>query len=85
MIQIVKTILGSIRCLHDAVEYKGIRVRTQPIIVGAHIPIRCLETLNTAYLNARVVRIGLPSRKGRLEICLPKIKPAGGTDRSTAE
>lgn len=38
---------------------------------------RCLGILRQAYPNARVVRIGLPSPKGQLEVWLPKIKPAG--------
>ncbi len=33
---------------------------------------RCVEILKQAYPNARVVRIGLPSPKGQLEIWLPR-------------
>jgi hypothetical protein len=33
---------------------------------------RCLEILKQAYPNARVVRIGLPSPKGQLEVWLPR-------------
>jgi len=35
---------------------------------------RCLAILQKAYPDARVVRIGLPSPKGQLEVWLPKIK-----------
>jgi hypothetical protein len=44
----------------------------------AAIANRCVEILRKAYPGARVVRIGLPSPKGQLEVWLPKIKPAGG-------
>jgi hypothetical protein len=33
---------------------------------------RCVEILKQAYPNARVVRIGLPSPKGQLEVWLPR-------------
>ena len=33
---------------------------------------RCVQILKQAYPNARVVRIGLPSPKGQLEVWLPK-------------
>ena len=33
---------------------------------------RCVEILKHAYPNARVVRIGLPSPKGQLEVWLPR-------------
>ena len=39
---------------------------------------RCVEILRKAYPDARVVRIGLPSPKGQLEVWLPKVRPAGG-------
>ena len=39
---------------------------------------RCVEILRKAYPDARVVRIGLPSAKGQLEVWLPKVRPAGG-------
>jgi hypothetical protein len=39
---------------------------------------RCVEILRESYPDARVVRIGLPSPKGQLEVWLPKVKPAGG-------
>ena len=40
------------------------------------IATRCVEILRKAYPNSRVVRIGLPSPKGQLEVWLPKVKPA---------
>src|SRR5260370_14582332 len=42
------------------------------------IATRCVEILRKAYPNARVVRIGLPSPKGQLEVWLPKVKPVSG-------
>jgi hypothetical protein len=42
---------------------------------------RCVEILRKAYPNARVVRIGLPSPKGQLEVWLPKVAPTGPNDR----
>jgi hypothetical protein len=39
---------------------------------------RCASILRQAYPNVRVVRIGLPSPKGQLEVWLPKTKPAEG-------
>jgi len=44
----------------------------------AAIANRCVEILRKAYPDARVVRIGLPSPRGQLEVWLPKIKPPGG-------
>jgi hypothetical protein len=38
---------------------------------------RCVEILKKAYPNARVVRIGLPSPAGQLEVWLPKVAPGG--------
>jgi hypothetical protein len=38
---------------------------------------RCVEILKKVYPNARVVRIGLPSPKGQLEVWLPKVAPNG--------
>jgi len=38
---------------------------------------RCVEIVRKAYPNARVVRIGLPSPKGQLEVWLPRVRPAG--------
>jgi hypothetical protein len=35
---------------------------------------RCVEILRKVYPDARVVRIGLPSPKGQIEIWLPKVK-----------
>jgi len=36
---------------------------------------RCVGILRKMYPNARVVRIGLPSPKGQLEVWLPKVPP----------
>jgi hypothetical protein len=38
---------------------------------------RCVEILKKVYPNARVVRIGLPSPKGQLEVWLPKVVSNG--------
>jgi len=38
---------------------------------------RCVGILRKAYPDARVVRSGLPSQKGQLEVWLPKVRPAG--------
>jgi hypothetical protein len=38
---------------------------------------RCVEILRKVYPNARVVRVGLPSPKGQLEVWLPKFAPNG--------
>jgi hypothetical protein len=38
---------------------------------------RCASILKAAYPDVRLVRIGLLSPKGQLEVWLPKIKPAG--------
>jgi hypothetical protein len=40
----------------------------------AAIANRCANILRQAYPDARVVRIGLPSPKGQLEVWLPKVK-----------
>jgi hypothetical protein len=42
----------------------------------AEIAKRCGSIMNQAYPNTRVVRIGLPSPKGQLEVWLPKAAPA---------
>jgi hypothetical protein len=38
---------------------------------------RCVGILKKVYPNARVVRVGLPSPQGQLEVWLPKVAPNG--------
>jgi hypothetical protein len=44
----------------------------------AAIANRCVEILRKTYADARVVRVGLPSPRGQLEVWLPKVKAAAG-------
>jgi hypothetical protein len=43
----------------------------------AAIAQRCVGILKKVYPNARVVRVGLPSPQGQLEVWLPKVAPNG--------
>lgn len=71
------------------VESKVQRIPTQKMPASAQVRYfnqpdlgmanRCLQILRTVYPNAQLVRIGLPSPTGQLEVWLPKVTPAGET------
>jgi hypothetical protein len=73
------------------VESKVERIPTQKMPDGAQVRYfnesdaeranRCASILRQVYPNVRVVRVGLPSPKGQLEVWLPKVNPSGQNSR----